>query len=373
MTILYIVDRIPDKGNSQWIIQFSKYSDRPLEVLFIHDTHEPSNILYRNLLELKTIFPTYNLKHLSKNDQKVTQYCLEFQNNLRNRQCYNLCIMDISVTQLRKIIPRIHTMKEIIHDKYGDALYLINDILIWKNIRMSCEEEMNHTKGLACDVYEISKLPHRNWRWVDNSKSIIPSIPGINSYREIDIYNIFNNASHIIPHTTVLPLLKFNVINDNTNQDLDIKRMKLNERINYKLNHLNVHYVLIQSYAGPTMYELLNQAEQNMDMKQLSVQLNRVYDNISILRECDIIHGDITPDNVCINTSNDQVRFIDFGWCTHPSFHLNDVELSTHRRNVQINFDWIHFCLTFKSVHPHYYSIIENINEKKCISLSTLI
>ena len=363
MTILYVLDCAPAaEKNYQWVQRFGQMLNRPVQILLVYKDIGKTTVLEQTISWIRGVFPESYVDHIPNIAQHIQEYCYRFQNKLRNKGLPNLCIMDRFVSSLLPCTGRINSVVNIAVDKYKDTLFQFNRDYVWKNIRMSKWEDAKR----GYDVYGISKFTHRNWRWCKQANSSIPFIPGINGYRELAIYTVFEDIPHpLVPTTKIVKVASMNslVYSGGHYPDSHIRDMNLTRRVEYQLNHLSEHYVLIQDYAGSTLQHLLD-LDLVQDIKRITLYMNRIYDGILMMRRHGIIHGDVTPDNVCIDAKH-QVRFIDFGWCTHTSFDLTPKELQLHNRRIQQNFDWIHFCLTVQSEYPELYSVVRSLNELK--------
>ena len=59
------------------------------------------------------------------------------------------------------------------------------------------------------------------------------------------------------------------------------------------------------------------------------------------MKDLNIVHGDLHSGNIMIK--NQKVYVIDFGWCLHKSFEMEDDEKDYYKKLLNRDFDLIHF------------------------------
>lgn len=191
------------------------------------------------------------------------------------------------------------------------------DGLIRKYVMLGASE-----KGNTMDVYNIPHPRPRNWKKVGFTQ-LHPNIPGINGSRELDI------IQHIISFEWC-PIVKHH---------LDLSRPVVCDRSGNreaeKANPMEVHTIIMRD-AGQTLRSWLDSKCGTLD--QVQAQIDTILND---LKQSGIIHGDIHSSNLCVDILG-HVTLIDFGWCTHESFSMDDKELELHRFRLANDFDRQH-------------------------------
>ena len=222
---------------------------------------------------------------------------------------------NISTTQL---INRIHKLDIIAYGLYG-PIYKQGDIII-KYIHVK-KSELNNTK----DVNLLGFPRPRNWKKL-NTRQDLPWIPGINSRREILIHEFIKNCNWN-------PVININV--EWTKKTKNTKDKHIKDPVERIMS-------IKQKYAGPTLLTIWD----TLSKIEREHILESVYDILDELNSLGIIHGDVHPNNICVN--HNQVYLIDFGWCLHPSFDMCDTERLEYQEQVKSKFDRTHFVDSLK-------------------------
>ena len=209
----------------------------------------------------------------------------------------------------------------------GDILSLSwknNENIIIKPIKLSYKDSLNTDNN-----YNLSMPPPRNWKMLNSVKKPHPMISGVNPMREISIFNILKDK----PWYPVLKFLKKNKTDKvySVNECDDIRRM-LKER------NLGQLYWAVQKDGGET---LTNYIKTKTEPERLNLY-KRIKLIIDEMRELDVLHMDLHPDNILVSP-DDKISIIDFGWCLHKNFDMNENEKKYYKECFDNNFDLTHF------------------------------
>jgi serine/threonine protein kinase len=231
------------------------------------------------------------------------------------------------------------------------------------------------------DLHDISRHRHRNWRWTHPIIPKVPNLSGINPSRERIIYDILK-SEHYVPNTIVMPthnrVFKDDPLSpyersvpDHSTLDSSDSECEDTESKNFtNLNYVRrqrrgipvPQYWLIQEYAGITLEDIIaryHESDPDHQVNQVVVgYLKQVVGISKHISERGVVHGDLTPDNVCVSESG-VCSLIDFGWCTHHSMMLTSSEARRHVSNLRTGFDMFHFCKSLGCIAPEYRGIME--------------
>lgn len=230
-----------------------------------------------------------------------------------------------------------NTYKQIIYDVLsnvkvrasgisGDVLslaYKKDKNIIIKPVKVSYKDSLNTDNN-----YNLPMPPPRNWKMISVPNENHPMITGVNPMREIKIFNLLKDK----PWYPVIKIEEKDTFYVKyVNECNDISRM-LKERELGKL------FWLIQKDGGKTLTDYVK----DLDEGRRSDIYIKVLDIIDELRELDILNMDIHPNNILVNEEG-EVSLIDFGWCLHKSFDLNQEEMNYYNDSLTENFDYKHF------------------------------
>jgi glycerol-3-phosphate cytidylyltransferase len=211
----------------------------------------------------------------------------------------------------------------------------------------------NESESVDCsDVYNIASPPPRNWKTGNVIKNIYPMISGVNGYREILIHED-------IKHFAWNPFIKSKLVYTNKNPVEGLLSMSNIELMQYqRLYPYKTHWIL-QRFCGMTLSEFMYKSMQSNDGSCeviFNVICQKIKYQIDQLRALCIIHGDLHPNNICIDDKLN-VSFIDFGWCLSKKFKMDIQETLYLEKCLKENFDWNHYLDSLHSFGLHIYNI----------------
>ena len=182
------------------------------------------------------------------------------------------------------------------------------------------------------DTYNISIPAPRNWKRGGSIEMRYPNIAGVNPYREIIIHKTLLNkpwypgiSVHEVLHSqSIGPVM---LIEKETNVERLVRERKFPNRV----------FWLKSLFVGQNMKQYVRD---NPD--KLPTVYSKVKEIILELNSMGIVHGDVHPGNVCIDTKG-KVSLIDFGWSICKSFNLTPEELTDLNKKLKLNWDLQHF------------------------------
>lgn len=180
-------------------------------------------------------------------------------------------------------------------------------------------------QGCTGDVYELPIPRPRNWKKLEAVTSFA-NIAGVNTNREIQIHSL--EAVFGKPWNPVISVKKA------WTNTLPVDSEGLFDQ---RKNPVEIH-ALKQRYAGITLRDWWYYATKEQQQQVLA----RIVSIIAELVQAGVIHGDIHPGNVCVDSVG-SVSLIDFGWCMHSSFDMSQLEQDEYNYMLAENFDLLHF------------------------------
>lgn len=217
--------------------------------------------------------------------------------------------------------------------------------IIIKPINLGKREVQHGTRGE--DVYKISNPLPRNWKKKKDESpgqivNTFPMISGVNGWRELLVVNI-------IQGTTWSPFLYSRCVLKDDRDPPAIGLSEIQPCIERMLHERKypseVHWVY-QKDCGDTMAHFfenyLQQHSKEETWEKLQSICQQVQLNIQELHDLGVVHGDLHPENICID-SDGVVGFIDFGWCMSDKFNMSAKETAYYNKCLANNFDLIHF------------------------------
>lgn len=270
-----------------------------------------------------------------------------------------------------KIIRRLEdrfldTMQLLAHGISGPIQHFCtkDNNVVLKTINMAFKE----TQCGTGNAYNLPIPPPRNWK-VKGLEHKYPNISGINAQRELGIH-LF------IQHKPWNPVLKSRLVYENykyiCEDHKDIVDVSLDRNTPCKV------YWLYQNYAGDNINELLKElgddpsAETFLFIQNIVLQVFQICQELKSLK---IVHGDIHGNNTCVlydsETQDVHVNLIDFGWCMHPTFDMDEKEMKYFKYTLENNFDFIHFyqSVKFDFDHKSWWSRLDQFFHSLCSEL----
>jgi glycerol-3-phosphate cytidylyltransferase len=175
--------------------------------------------------------------------------------------------------------------------------------------------------GSTADVYNMPIPRLRNFKKV-GEEHVHPNIPGVNSNREI---NIFPIIKHEIWNSIVNTTLAFE--NKNAPHGDIITEHNFPKQIFY----------INQKFVGITFLKWMK----GKTVQQINYMCEKVKLICQDLIKLEIVHGDVHLENICV--FNDKLFLIDFGWCQHSSFEMNQEETKQFKYRLENEWDFTHF------------------------------
>jgi glycerol-3-phosphate cytidylyltransferase len=243
-----------------------------------------------------------------------------------------------SSSLIRMFENRIYDNMNIITYGIGGPMIRIkldNNIVIIKHILLGYRESKSYD---GSDSYGIAYPPPRNWK-NDTNANTFPMISGVNGYREITIHELICDFRWN-------PFIKVVLVHSASHDSVSNLHVNNIDAMQYERSHPSKTYWLYQTYCGETLLEYMRRLESQNDYDHCKNQFMKICMTIKLyiqeLNTIGVIHGDLHANNICIN-ADDQVSFIDFGWCMSRSFQMKEDERLYLEDCLANDFDWIHF------------------------------
>jgi cytidyltransferase-like protein len=218
---------------------------------------------------------------------------------------------------------------QIEHAGVAGVLYKVNTSFpyIIKNVHLT---QLEYTTHSTANVYHLPTPPPRNYKKL-HAIHDQPFLPGINGWREIQI-------QPLLPEwCTTIEVKQTYVHGDTTIHKplADWAHIRLDKSFPAAI------YSIYQHYIGPTLHDWIQRTQSEPHfVQQLKQYLQQVKDCILQLHKLCIVHGDVHPHNVVVA---DRTALIDFGWCMHESFDMDDEERADYEEKLESNWDEQHF------------------------------
>ncbi len=211
------------------------------------------------------------------------------------------------------------------------------------------------------DIYQLGFPRPRNWKRVPplsgngQKDKVHPNISGVNTYRELGIYDYLKdlpfypviNIRQIYEGEAIPPIPEgvelatassFKSPGKSVEQSAEVARL-LAERV----DRPHAIYWILQRYCGPTLHDWLSQSFPSVTFAyDLKIKKKQVEGLCRELHVRGIVHGDIHSRNICFD-SHGTVSLLDYGWCLHASFDMDDEEKAEYHQQLAERFDYKHF------------------------------
>lgn len=199
--------------------------------------------------------------------------------------------------------------------------------IIVKPVKIS-SDEVGNTKN----NYLLPVPPPRNWKMINCDKRMFPNVTGVNPNRELEIFEMISGKDWF----PGFQVQKKETDNYEKREEVmcEMELDKKVELMNYKRKNGKETYWILQEDGGETLTRYLQKEDGT------SVFM-RVREIIREMRDLGIVHGDLHSGNILIKDGN--VSIIDFGWCLHKSFEMEEDERQYYKEMLESNFDLIHF------------------------------
>lgn len=205
--------------------------------------------------------------------------------------------------------------------------------VVIKEVQMGLTEYFDPLK--TSNVYRLPfpNLP-RNWKGLNSDKRY-PNISGVNSRRELEVQQYIADCKWN-PVYAVLKKYTFHGAKAPVPvSSFDVYRMQ-----SERARPVSVYWIL-QHHAGVSVNQHLRHHPEDE-----AIILAGVREICEDLRDRDIVHGDIHGDNLCVKQGQDGalcLSLIDFGWCCHSLFKMDEDERQYHYDMLNNDGDWEHF------------------------------
>jgi hypothetical protein len=212
---------------------------------------------------------------------------------------------------------------EILYMGVGSSVIRRVDNLIIKSIPLGYSEVVGTR---TANVYRFPIPVPRNWARV-NTPATHPNYPGVNGYREIDGGALWIgkpwypfDTSRIVYHTSTPFIAPSSPLEEKA------RPQSIVDLVGYDGGETLAAWVL-RSYERNAFRHILHQVAKVI-MEELIPE--------------GFVHGDVHCRNVLVG-KDQQISLVDFGWCTHGSFRMDEEERKEHEERVRNVFDVRHF------------------------------
>lgn len=213
----------------------------------------------------------------------------------------------------------------------GVVLHLPGGQIV-KQIGLSDEEV-----GTTANVFQCSVPPKRNWSHVpDEVREEHPCISSINANREIVVHD------HLTFDWNPVQSIKLEWERDGRHAATTIVHESEELNARYARSLPKQLYWMRMSDGGVTLDEWCDQNSSDEDYDEVARQINKILDDIF---DCAVVHGDMHAENILLRRTRSDglcVSLVDFGWCMHHSFDMNQNEHDYYIKMLNERFDREH-------------------------------
>lgn len=242
----------------------------------------------------------------------------------------------------------------VVKDGTAGLVYLFDvkpSPLLIKTVRIS-EREFSGSR--TANVYNLPVPNPRNLKRLGETHCY-PNLPGVNGYREIDVQRLIME----FPWCDTLQVIQVYQRNEgaiHAEQD-DYQHLNMDKSDAREI------YFIHQFHSGMNLLEWVNSQDDDDTIVDVMVKVITEVRRICTedLQQISLVHGDIHPENICIKPRplaenapvipgqdteaviDYDVKLIDFGWCLHRSFILDDQERPYYEECLASQWDLTHF------------------------------
>jgi len=198
---------------------------------------------------------------------------------------------------------------------------------IVKPINLGLGEEDN-----TSNFFKIPIPPPRNWKLLGETNKELPFLAGINPNREISMVPILSGKKWFLAEDIIIKTKNQTPISISPKENLA-------DMINIKRKFGKKIVWLVQKDGGVTLDKFFKENNNDVLMKKNYYIIIRSL--IEEMRSSGVLHMDLHVHNILVK--NNQVYFIDFGWCLHRSFEMCSDERFYYENKLEENFDLKHF------------------------------
>jgi glycerol-3-phosphate cytidylyltransferase len=230
-------------------------------------------------------------------------------------------------------------------------------------IRLTCDKDQvvikpillgfrEHNALNGSDSYEISDNLPRNWKTGPVVENKFPMISGVNGHREMKVYKY-------ISHIPWIPFIDVRLVHTDSTPTIANSEMDNISAMQYERTKPTCTYWLYQKYSGDTLsayMKKIQKTETHHECQQKFLSIcTKIRKQIDTLNNIGVIHGDLHPENICVDIDTDVVSFIDFGWCLCDEFEMKRKEREYLEKCLLSDFDWVHFADSLHSYELDMY------------------
>ena len=203
----------------------------------------------------------------------------------------------------------------------------------WKNNQSYVIKPINLALGeenTTSNVFKLPIPPPRNWKLIGEIDKKLPFLAGINPNREIEICKFLVGKPWFLVEDIVYKY---------KDTKLTVTETSLSETVNVYRKFGRIIAWLVQRDGGITLDKFFQEYNMNLETRCKYYTIIRML--IHEMRQLGILHMDLHAHNIVIK--DNQISFIDFGWCLHRSFEMCEEERKYYEEKLDSNFDLLHF------------------------------
>lgn len=252
---------------------------------------------------------------------------------------------------------------------------------VMKPVNLSAREAQLPLFERTKNVYRMPLPPPRNWKCLPltsdtPSPPVYANITGVNGWREVMIHQELLKSGGTQDWN---PVVEVRLVFEQKEEELpNIPQEKKDwSFVMTERQRPSTMFWLLQRYAGPTLHQwILTHLTHTITetlMNQFTALLTRIEQLLGELRMLGLVHGDLHPENICVDTQG-RISFLDFGWCYHQSFHMDAAERDYYESCLENQFDRQHFwdSMEYYYIHEPWFKhvipkdLIKEVTDLSC-------